>query len=52
LMVGAADKSVSGPPTTLACALAAVGETSSPAITDMVRIIFLNWISYLNVIGK
>jgi hypothetical protein len=52
LIVGAAESSVNGPPTTFACAFAAVGATTSPAMTKIARIILFIWISYLKVIGK
>ena len=51
-MVGAADSSVNGPPTTLAWAFAVVGATTKPATIKIARTILFTWISYLNVIGK
>jgi hypothetical protein len=60
LIVGAADKSVNGPPVTLANgalailagSLAAVGAAKSPEITRTASIILFIWISYLKVMGK
>lgn len=41
-IVGVADSSVSGPPTTFACAFAAVGATTRPATINIAKTILFN----------